>query len=255
MYYSLNTRKIANFLKNIDCLNRVFQLTKPPILIGGCGRSGTTLLLSILGAHPKIQAIDHETYLFLPPRSLKNDILRDLRITFNLLQERIKPTARRWCEKTPSNILKLNEIDDYFRGNYRFIHLIRDGRDVVTSKHPIDPNRYWVDIDRWVNDVKTGLEYSEHPNVISVNYENIILNFKQSMKEICEFIGEEFRWELTEFQRKTSVKNDRAWSGTVRELSSDSIGRWKDDQYTARINAFYQNQEAVALLDKLGYEI
>ena len=37
-----------------------------PLIIGGCGRSGTTLLLSVLSAHPKVLAIPHETEAFCP---------------------------------------------------------------------------------------------------------------------------------------------------------------------------------------------
>ncbi len=43
-----------------------FRLYKSPILIGGCGRSGTTLLTSILSSHPKIALIPHETGIFCP---------------------------------------------------------------------------------------------------------------------------------------------------------------------------------------------
>lgn len=41
-------------------------LPEKPIVIGGCGRSGTTLLLSILGAHPDIFALASELYPFYP---------------------------------------------------------------------------------------------------------------------------------------------------------------------------------------------
>ena len=38
---------------------------KPPIFIVGCGRSGTTLLLRILGKHENIYAIEEESHLFV----------------------------------------------------------------------------------------------------------------------------------------------------------------------------------------------
>ena len=43
---------------------RYRKLTRPPVIVGGCERSGTTLLLSILSSHPAIQAIPVETWAF-----------------------------------------------------------------------------------------------------------------------------------------------------------------------------------------------
>ena len=44
----------------------VLRIDRRPILIGGCGRSGTTLLLAVLSCHPAIVAIDEETRAFCP---------------------------------------------------------------------------------------------------------------------------------------------------------------------------------------------
>jgi hypothetical protein len=44
------------------------SLPQKPIIIGGCARSGTTLLLSVLSCHPNIYAIPDETYTFCPTR-------------------------------------------------------------------------------------------------------------------------------------------------------------------------------------------
>ncbi len=66
--------KIKVILKYFTNLSYVNQISKKcPIIIGGCGRSGTTLLLSILGSHPNIQAIKDETGLFLK-QNMKDNI-------------------------------------------------------------------------------------------------------------------------------------------------------------------------------------
>ena len=55
------------FIKIINYWGRKIHdknFKKPPIYIGGCGRSGTTLLLSILSSHPEIFACPGELEMF-----------------------------------------------------------------------------------------------------------------------------------------------------------------------------------------------
>src|SRR6056297_4213785 len=135
------------------------RFTEKPIIIGACPRSGTTLLLSILDAHPNIYSIQNQTYAFtswkkenLPGRFLP---VRLDRLYREFLFHRIKGDPVRWCEKTPKNIQFLDKIIEYFSDTVKIIHLVRDGRDVVTSRHPKHtPNEYWVSVERWVKDVE-----------------------------------------------------------------------------------------------------
>ncbi|ETN95795.1 sulfotransferase family protein [Zhouia amylolytica] len=248
------------FSKSIDFIvksPRIISLKKlnvDPIFIGGCGRSGTTLLLSVLGAHPRIQAIDHEAYFFNKFREgVINDWVRRRRIEYNIIQNPIKKTAHRWCEKTPSNILYINQIERFFDENYKFIHLVRDGRDVVTSRHPLLENEYWVSVDRWVNDVQAGLNYRDNKNVLLIKYEDLIINFNQTCKAIMDFIDEDYVTEVRDYHLHTNVKKDRAWKGQVRKISADSIKKWEKEEHKERINEFYQNHKAIELLKELGY--
>ncbi len=56
--YSMRDQETIGRLKN--------DFPDPPVIIGGCGRSGTTLLLSILASHPAILGVPEELYLFYP---------------------------------------------------------------------------------------------------------------------------------------------------------------------------------------------
>ncbi|HAE34906.1 MAG TPA: hypothetical protein DCG22_03880 [Bacteroidetes bacterium] len=38
-------------------LRQIFTMNQTPILIGGCGRTGTSLMTAILDAHPDIYCI------------------------------------------------------------------------------------------------------------------------------------------------------------------------------------------------------
>ena len=128
------------------------RFTRPGIVIGGSGRSGTTLLLSILAAHPSIFAVDHETYAFCPhefedkPESPANFQL--YRLYTPLALSKMSATVTRWAEKTPRNVHFLAAILDYFGDDVRVLHLVRDGRDVITSRHPSRPGHFYYAPDK-----------------------------------------------------------------------------------------------------------
>ena len=90
-----------NYEEDLDELLKITK--KAPIVVGGCGRSGTTLLLSILGSHSSVGAIDEELYCFYPgPYRIKR------------LINAIKDSGfenKRWCEKTPKNIKIFGRIE------------------------------------------------------------------------------------------------------------------------------------------------
>src|SRR6056297_4224217 len=75
------------------------NFSKPPILIVACPRSGTTMLLSILSAHPHIHAIKRQTYTFDKwenggqPKPLRMD-----RLYRELIIQKIPDSAERWLE-------------------------------------------------------------------------------------------------------------------------------------------------------------
>ncbi len=148
------------------------KISPPPFFIVGCVRSGTTLLQTLMDAHPEI-AIPTESHLFtrfsgvfgrygdLRHRAnlelLVQDLLDDERIKRWKLQTSVSefcrelsaPTLRdviahlfslyarqqgkfRWGDKTPQHALCLREIHGLFP-EAQFIHLVRDGRDVAES--------------------------------------------------------------------------------------------------------------------------
>ncbi len=247
------------FLPIIEFLGKKIearQFTDSPVFIGGCARSGTTLLLSILSAH-------HE--LFTCPRELGifNEMTQDHagrpkpyrldRLYRCMLTSRIPKSAARWCEKSPSNVLHIDKIAAYYEGHFRFIHIIRDGRDVILSKHPTDPSRYWVSPERWVHDVSEGLKYYDHPKVYTLKYEDLIQEYEKTITGVCEFLEIPVSGEIRDWRRNATVTRNSAYFSTVQEINSQSIGKWKQERYAERVRQLTQDARARALLDRLGY--
>ena len=144
------------------------------MVIGGCARSGTTLLLSALSCHRDLCAIPDETQLLCPgaywPQGgrIADPDLRGLRRV--LVAGPRWRTCRAWVEKTPRNVHNLERIFSSLGRDTKFLHMVRDGRDVTVSRHPQDPSEFWVEPERWVSDVTAGLAWGDHPGVLRIRY-------------------------------------------------------------------------------------
>lgn len=229
-----------------------------PVLIGGCGRSGTTLLLSMLSAHPSIVAIPFETEAFCPgaysgavdlgaPFCL--DVVEDY-----LASIPIPHYCSLWCEKTPKNVVFLGPILAHFGLRMRFLNIVRDGRDVITSKHPNRrQDHYWVSPERWIHDVGAGSRFDDHPQVMVLRYEDLVLKCHDTLKEVCDFIGIPFAEEIKNWYRHAKVRRHGAWSGLVRHEDTGSVGRWQDRKHRERVEDLMGRAEALALLRHYGY--
>lgn len=235
-----------------------------PIMICGCGRSGTTLLLSIIGAHPNIYAFPKETgvfinwydevqYFFKNDKGNASQVPRLDKFYRLLLKYDIPNQVTRWCEKTPKNIRYLDKILNYFEEEIKIIHIIRDGRDVMLSKHPNAPDKYWVSPERWINDVKKGLEYKEHSQMLTLKYENLVTDYEETIEKICDFINEDCTEELYSYFKHTNVQKTNAWYDKAQKIHSNSIEKWKKEENQARVEEVMENKEVVELLKELDY--
>ncbi len=236
------------------CIDR--RLTAPPIIIGGCGRSGTTLLLSMLSAHPHLFALPNETNAFLEwdqPAGGGRGRPRLDKLYFHALRNRIPARSRRFCEKTPRNVRHFDRILDYYGGQVVLIHLVRDGRDVVTSQHPTAPGHYWVTVERWVADTECGLAFRDHPRVLTLRYEDLITDHVAELRRICAFAEEPFVPQLESWHEHTRVRRNRAWSGPVKDVYRSSVKRWQRGDHRARLEQFLAHPRAAGLLRQLGY--
>ncbi len=195
------------------------RFSETPIIIGGCGRSGTTLLSSMLSAHPQIFAITNETHAFCGTRKTgKRNKFNLSNLYANFFFEKIPQPCKRWCEKTPSNILYFQELLDYFDNRVKLINIVRDGRDVVLSEHPSKPGEYWVAPERWVNDVSASLPFENNSNVYTVRYEDLISEYEQTMRKLCQFLGIEYTESLADWYKHTKIVNHKAWHNGITKL-------------------------------------
>jgi hypothetical protein len=165
----------------------------------------------------------------------------------------------RWADKTPSNIFKIDFINKAFP-DMQFIHMIRDGRDVAAS---ILTMPWGTDVGvtaaNWAKCIKIGREFgAAHNNYLEVKYEDLIISFESTLKDVFQFLGEPWsenvlRYHLHEHDLGIKYANEDSASQVTKEIYSHKIGRWKKDLTREQINEFMAVAEG-ALLDA-GYEI
>ena len=239
------------------------KLNKKPIVIGGCGRSGTTLLSSLLGSNEEIFSINSETALLCPgcygeaqiPLEL-NKIEKSLRIDknkfFNICLNINLNNEKRWCEMTPRNIYYFEKIFDLFNGEVELVEIVRDGRDVILSKHSSDKNNYWVNHERWITEVEIGRKLKKKLNHHIIKYEDLVKDHKKTIGDLAKKLNTETSFDWENWMEKTNLNNDFAFGGKVKPIFNSSVGKWRNDT-TGRVANLMKEKRALELLDELDY--
>jgi Sulfotransferase family len=282
----------------------------PAPFVVGVNRSGTTLLRMMLDAHPQL-TVPPETH-FVPelieaagsssatPEALLATITSqrewgDFGLTEEELLERfraIEPLDAgealrsfyeayaervgkpRWGDKTPIYVKSMRKIEGALP-EARFVHVIRDGRDVALSirdravkEHPID-----TIAERWVRRITRARQQAKRlAHYEEIRYESLILETKPTLEIVCEFFGlpwddalleyhersadrlEEMKRELPDDGKRTTLSVERRMATHARTTEKPDpkrVSRWRESMDRADREQF----ESIAgpLLDELGY--
>jgi Sulfotransferase family len=277
----------------------------PYVFIVGCPRSGTTLLRRIVDAHPDI-AITKETHWITQLLTGDHAATPEAPVTPELLQRllshrrfaRLGVDPRRLeqlvaggeplyyaelvtsvydlfgelrgkplvGDKTPRYVRHIPTLHNLWP-RAKFVHLIRDGRDVCLSVRNWDKdNRYVTRISTFEEDptstialwweqlVRLGREGgAELPAGLyhEVGYERLVAEPADECRKLCDFLGVPYDERMLRFH-EGRMKDDptldakSAWRPITAGLRS-----WRKDLSRGDVERF----EAVAgaLLDELGY--
>jgi Sulfotransferase family len=284
--------------------------TPPSPFVVGVPRSGTTLLRLMLDSHPEltippethfvpavIRAVrrgrtadgvaavitDHRrwTDFGLEPNALRGRIAAvdpleaggAIRAFFELYAE--KQGKPRWGDKTPGYATKMRRIQKALP-EARFIHVIRDGRDVVASRArraQREPLPVAVAARRWKRRViSTRRRAEDVEHYMEVRYEDLVANPEGTLQRVCDFVElpfdaamlgyhEHAAERLAEIERDLPARRGRheleanpriaAHQRAAEPPLAQRAGAWRDEMSPDELAAF--EAEAGDLLADLGY--
>jgi hypothetical protein len=181
----------------------------------------------------------------------------------------------RWGDKTPA-YSDLMALIRRFLPEARFIHLLRDGRDVALSHKGLwfGPGSVAEAGAWWASKIKAAREQvSCLPHYLEIRYEDLVSRPEPILREVCDFI--ELNWNPVMLEyHKTAQERLRetlpvlAQDGkkmisseerkgihrlTSKPPQSDRIGRWRKEMNDADREAF--EKAAGWTLRELGYEV
>lgn len=161
--------------------DRPIKLKKDPVFVLGCGHSGTTLVVGLIGRHPAFYFVPFETYIFRPHRSFK-----EIKTFFS--ETSIEAGDKRIVEKTPRHVADMKRIFKIFP-NAKIIAMVRDGRDVAVSmrKRGMELHK---GMGRWTLACQQIDEFKNDERVIAIKYEELVADQVKTLDKVFEFLGE-----------------------------------------------------------------
>jgi hypothetical protein len=270
-------------------------LTPPFPFIVGYGRSGTTLLRAMLDAHPDM-AIPDESHFVVPMLSRARRYERDgefdterftadltehfgfrgwklpldearaafraepfrsvadgLRLAFRLYaRHHGKP---RYGDKTPIHVLHVPLLADGFP-EARFVHVIRDGRDVASSylEQSFGPSTVAEAAIRWKRAIRRGRRGGRGlgpARYRELRYEELVEDPELHLRDVCAFLDLGFDPAMLRYHEEDRVAAERPHYRNVARPPTRGLRDWRREMSPDAVATF----EAIAggVLKDLGY--
>lgn len=282
-----------------------------PIFIIGNPRSGTTLLRLILSAHPNIYIAQEGGFLLFLYEKYKNfagekgkiinfveDLMQTKKIEYwGIVKEEIVnyiikkqpknyselgtmvykyygekkyPGKKRWGDKNNYYLNYIDTINEIYPES-KFIHIIRDGRDVACSYKDMSkiknqkyapnlPNQIIEIAENWKNNIETinaSFNKINKNRYIEIKYEDLVQNTRNTAKELCDFLNEAYDEDMLNYNK---INLDRepedysSWKSLVgQEITTKRIKRWEKELTSEEIKMFEKISEKQ--LTKYNYEL
>jgi hypothetical protein len=166
--------------------------------------------------------------------NMTTPFLRDI-VELVYLEHLKRNGKRRWGDKTPGYIELVPQLAQLFPGA-KFIHVIRDGRDVAKSFQVRRWSGRWLhqNADEWLMAMNYGERWKKSPYAdafYEVHYENLVLDQEREVRRVCEFLGEEYQPQMlswpNDVEKQVPAREAHIHEKLGRPPSVEDVGRWK----------------------------
>ena len=265
----------------------------PPFFIVGSARSGTTLLRLMLNAHHEVAVPPESRFVVelykgsdtvgtsqflialaghkrfqawdLPIEAVREELGPSPTTEYaDVMRAAYRAYARvhgkvRWGDKTPRYVEHLPLLAKLFP-DARFIHLVRDGRNVALSYAdvPFGPKTVAKAARLWAERVASGVANGRDLGAgryMEIRYEDMVDDYTGQAKQLCDFLDLSFdpgMLDYTERARDAILPRAGDHNPHVAKRPTARVRSWERDMPDPHVEIF----EAVAgpVLDRLGYE-
>ena len=281
-------------------------MTNPVTFIVGCPRSGTTLLRRIVSAHPQIVITPEAHWIprwfeerrgltpegLVTPELIPALLAHNKFALFRLGSEELMSLVKRGQpisyasfvtgifdlygkvrgkklvgNKTPDSARRMNTLHALWP-QARFVHLIRDGRDVALSlmnwasvrnkkpgtfptwkDDPVSTAALW-----WELNVRRGREAAEWLGselYYEMRYESLVAHPEQECDALCKFLGLRYDDAMLRYHEAFGNADPGLEAGHDREPIAPGLRDWRAQMPADDVERF--EAAAGALLDELHY--
>lgn len=273
-----------------------------PIFMFGFERSGTTLLSMIAGAHPdlavpltvtglwfkyadeierygQIEGIRNLQELIADLLAEERIQIWDVELTTEEVMEGLRDSSypaiierfhqlyaqkkgkKYWGNLDIATLDHLSQANCWFP-TARYIHIVRDGRDVALSHEtmPYGASNTLECAQHWKHRLNANIKMGEilgSDRYLLVRYEDLVLDTETTLKKMCGFMGLEYSVDMLNYGAMVSEKvpeNKRwLWPALDQKPQPSKCYGWKNRMDLKRRIVF--EGEARDMLVRLGYEV
>lgn len=266
-------------------ISKSINLSSSLVIILGPGRSGTSLLQSMLDSHSQVKFIKENQFLrkvlygrssiswFLENRKdrLNNldyldnyKTLNKLEFYKKMINKESKPEIKYIGDKDPNLLDHIEKLILDFN-NPKIMVTMRDPRDIILSRIKAKWSSKWpfflqilIVYSQLIRYNKFQIKNKLASNQIhTIKYENLLYNAPLEIYKICDFLNLKYEKQMLDFRRSSKrlvTKDEMQWKAkTLQKLDKNNFNNWKNQFNSGRI--YLLNRVFKKILIQYNYEI